>query len=598
MILSFLLYASCSSEPSNSTVDTVPPEEKLQDIVVEDLVTTNPAPDKTKSNSTEAICPNCDVILITVCSLRRDHVGIYGSSPAKTPAIDALAAGSFRFDTAYAASAFTLSSLTAILTGQFGSSTGVLGWDKGLVKEVTTLPEILGYYGYSTAGYTIDAPSGFRPDYGLDQGFQKLHIAIPPADTPDGAGRGKERGPGGSALPAAKWLKEQPKDEPIFLMYHSRTAHYPFVYSEKDLKDDPTGVTQILWNGERGLHDSHMPGMSGGNETQGAVERKRDLVMETMMKAGEQGQKVWDSHYANAVTWMDHDIDVIVKALEERGTADRTIIVLVADHGESLGQHGEMLHGDAYFDEVVRIPMIMSVPGLNPSKPIKPLVSHVDILPTILELVGAVPPSGIDGTSMLPLLNGSKESIRETSLVEGSAVWPKDGIVRGAVISPPWTLLRQDLGCNASTTNPLGPPGTPDMHQDLQHEEPPPGPATPPKPFVGGKGSSQQGPPGPPPQNGKQGPPGPPPQNGAGFVQQEEGGGPIPCLYNIENDPMQLQDLNSTQPEKSQQLVDLWDSFAQARAGQIVPEQLRLDPKFIKMLQVSGYDFRPVEPSP
>ena len=287
------------------------------------------------------------------------------------------------------------------------------------------------------------------------------------------------------------------------MMYHSRTAHYPFVYSEEGIEDDPTGVSQILWNGERSGHDSHMPGMAGGTEVQGAVERSRDLVMETMLKAGDAGQQVWNDHYAKAVTWMDHDVDVIMKALKERGKLEKTIILLVADHGESLGQHGEMLHGDAFFDEVVRVPMLMQVPGLQPSKPISSLVSHVDILPTLLELIGAVSPAGIDGESFVPLLNNTASAIRDVALVEGSAVWPSDGLVRGAVISPPWTLLRQDLGCGNSRDHRLGPAGTPDMHQGLIPDEPPEGPARPPTPFMGGPrpngGEGREGPPGPPP---------------------------------------------------------------------------------------------------
>ena len=119
-----------------------------------------------------------------------------------TPHLSRIADGGFHFDTAYAASNFTLASLTSILTGRFGSSTGVVGWDKGLVSDVPTLPEILSLYGYKTAGFTINAASGFRPEYGLDRGFQRLEIIEAPSDNPDGR---VPSGPTGVACLRNRW---------------------------------------------------------------------------------------------------------------------------------------------------------------------------------------------------------------------------------------------------------------------------------------------------------------------------------------------------------------------------------------------------------
>ena len=145
-----------------------------------------------------APCAGCDIVVISVCSLRRDHVGAYGVIDGLTPSIDRLAAESVRFDTAYAGSNFTLASLTALLTGRFGSSTGVVGWGKGLGDGVPTLPEVLGFYGYRTGAFTVDAASGLRPDYGLDRGFQRMRVVPPPPGTPDGRHTGT-----GSASPGA-----------------------------------------------------------------------------------------------------------------------------------------------------------------------------------------------------------------------------------------------------------------------------------------------------------------------------------------------------------------------------------------------------------
>lgn len=395
-----------------------------------------------------ARCAGCDVIVITMCSLRRDHVGVYSSEASLTPALDALVAGGFRMDQAWAASNFTLAGLTAVLTGRFGSTTGVTGWDKGLVADVPTLPEILGIYGYRTGAFTIDAPSGFRPDYGLDRGFQHMEIIPPPRDTPDGRSKGGAPGPGGaSAAPAAAWIAAADKSAPIFAMFHTRTAHFPFV-----LEDDPsdaTGVTSLLWEaGSIRKPGVAMPGTAGGTSQRGVVQiAGNDPVQEGVREAGAPGVVVWKQRYAEAVRRMDLDLGVIAGALATRGRLDRTIVVVLADHGESLDDHGELLHGDAYYDGVVHIPLTMRVPGMTGS-PVSALVSQVDVLPTILDLVGAVIPAGIDGSSMVPLFQGGSAPIRTTTLVEGGVSWHTDDFPRGAVVSPPWTLLRQDRGCD------------------------------------------------------------------------------------------------------------------------------------------------------
>ena len=99
------------------------------------------------------------------------------------------------------------------------------------------------------------------------------------------------------------------------------------------------------------------------------------------------------------------NIQAVMDVLKRTGRLEKTIVIAVADHGESLGDHGEFLHGDSYFDGVVRVPLLIRVPNMQGNRqPISGLVSHVEILPTVLELVGAVAPASIDGRSMLPMM--------------------------------------------------------------------------------------------------------------------------------------------------------------------------------------------------
>ena len=111
----------------------------------------------------DAMCPGCDVVLISVCSLRADHLGAYGDTRQLTPNIDKLAETGTRFEQAYAGANFTLGSLATMLTGNFGSTTGVLNWGRGLPERYRTLPEVLGLFGYLTGGFSVDAATGFRP---------------------------------------------------------------------------------------------------------------------------------------------------------------------------------------------------------------------------------------------------------------------------------------------------------------------------------------------------------------------------------------------------------------------------------------------------
>ena len=418
------------------------------------------APTKAELASAAAACAGCDIVLVTVCSLRRDHTGAYRDETL-TPALDKLTKGAFRMDQAWSASNFTLASLTATLTGRFGSSTGVTGWDKGLVADIPTMPEVLGYYGYRTGAFTTDAPSGFRPDYGLDRGFQRMEIIRPPRDNPDGRTQGGDPGPGGAAAkPAAAWIADQPKDAPIFAMFHTRTAHYPFVID--DDPTDPTGVTHLLYASDK-LNTGKaqaMPGAAGGTQQRGVVAfYTQDPVQAGVREAGEPGVAMWRQRYAEGVQRLDRDFAVLAEALEARGRLDKTILIVMADHGESIDDHRELLHGDAYYDGVVHIPMLVRVPGMK-GRPIPSLVSQVDVLPTILQLVGAVPPAGIDGTSMVPLFAGESETVRTTAIIEGGVVWHDDGVARGAVISPPYALLRQDTGCDGGDLRKPGQPAT------------------------------------------------------------------------------------------------------------------------------------------
>jgi arylsulfatase A-like enzyme len=507
------------------TADGIAPEDRVRSGTG---VWTVAAPGDTRTATATALCPDCDIVLVTMCSARRDHIDPYVNR-GLTPNLAQLAAEGFVFDQAISASNFTLASLTAILTGRFGSSTGVVGWGKGLVSDVPTLPEVLGLYGFTTGGFTVDAASGFRPEYGLDRGFQHLQITDAPSDNPDGRHRKGPTGQGLSVQPLIAWLEAQPQGERLFTMFHTRTAHFPFVVSRPGQGEDPTGIGQLLWGDDLSpsTEGGQMPGVAGGTGVVGVgVSEDPNDLLDAVRRAGPAGLAAWKRYYAEAVRRLDADIGVLVTALEKAGRMDKTILIIVADHGESLGDHEELLHGDSFFDPIVRVPLIVRVPGLVADGQARSsLVSHVDILPTLLDLVGAIPPAGIDGVSFVPVIRNASAQVRGTALVEGGVSWTSRDQLRGAVISPPWTLLRQPLVCGSPDE--IGPPSVP--------------------------------------------------------------GEPFTCLYNTQTDPFQTTNLADQRPEIVAQLQRRWDGFRAAKAGQTVARDIQMDPSFKALLKKSGY---------
>jgi hypothetical protein len=194
--------------------------------------------------------------------------------------------------------------------------------------------------------------------------------------------------------------------------------------------------------------------MAGGTAQQGVVRLVgTDPLQALVSKEGAPAVEVWKRHYREAVERTDADVGRVIDALKSSGRWDQTVVILLADHGESLNEHDELLHGDAFFQGVVNVPFVLRVPGLEGPAVHDALVSHVDVLPTILAAVGATEPAGIDGLSMLPLLQGQADSIRAFTLSEGGVVKHDRDSLPGAVIAPPWVLLKQMRGCGSGDSS-------------------------------------------------------------------------------------------------------------------------------------------------
>jgi arylsulfatase A-like enzyme/Tfp pilus assembly protein PilF len=320
-----------------------------------------------------------DVVLITLDTTRADRLGCYGAKDAETPHLDALAAAGARFDTAITPVPITLPSHATILTGLPPAAHGV--HDNVLQRlrdDVPTLATMLKERGYATAAFVGAAVLDER--YGLARGFDRYDD-----DLLDSM---KERSPlsfverraehvTGAAL---AWLDQAPKDRPLLLWVHYFDPHQEYAAPPPF------------------------------------------------------AEKFAERPYDGEIAYVDHWIGELMAGLAKRAAQRPTLSVVVGDHGEGLGEHGEQTHGLFLYDSTLRVPLLMHWPERIPAGAVvTPMASTEEILPTVFELLGVAVPSGVKAKSLLPLLRGERPPLEavflETMLPMNLFGWtPIEGI--------------------------------------------------------------------------------------------------------------------------------------------------------------------------
>ena len=289
-----------------------------------------------------------NILLVTVDTLRADHLGCYGSTSVRTPAADALAARGALFTRAFAHSPLTLPSHANILLGLTPNAHGVHDNSCFIVREdFLTLAEWLKARGYATGAFVGAFPVDSR--FGLVQGFDVYDDNYGTQGPTDMVF--VERKADAVVAKAAEWLKG--RTGPWFLWVHLFDPHQPYEPPEPFL--------------------SRYPGRP----------------------------------YEGEVAYADSALGKLLGFLKDRGLEDRTAVIFTADHGEALGEHGETTHGYFAYNATLRVPLILALPGAKPGR-VEANVGHVDIFPTLCGVVGAKEPPGLQGRSLLPLVRGKK----------------------------------------------------------------------------------------------------------------------------------------------------------------------------------------------
>mgnify|MGYP001268532313 CR=1 FL=1 len=300
-------------------------------------------------------------LLISLDTLRQDHVGAYGYRRPTTPLLDArLAAPGVVFERAYTAYPSTPGSHMTLFTALPTCVHGVSGlsFDTGLAPGLSTLPELFRDAGYATAAFVENAwvthALGFSRGFGTWVENRSPELTEP-------VGQAEK-----TFAETADWIDAH-RDQPWLVFAHTYQVHHPHT--------PPPGYL------ERVTGDAETPSAT-------ATEKERDL-------------------YDAEIRYTD---DLLGRLLDRLQAADElrdTVIVLFSDHGEHFGEHGQHRHGFSLYEELLRVPLVVYGPGVFPGgKRIGAEVGLIDVLPTMTELAGIATPPGLQGRSLVPLLRG------------------------------------------------------------------------------------------------------------------------------------------------------------------------------------------------
>jgi len=315
-----------------------------------------------------------NVLLITIDTLRADRLGCYGYARARSPHIDRLAAQGALFERAYTTLPRTTQSIASILTGRYPKSHGARGLFSTLSPANLTLAEILQDQGYDTAAFVSNL--FLRPGQGFEQGFKRY-------DNPPARWDGDSAGPISSA--ALDWLKGRPAGQPFFLWVHYLDPHWTYRPGPPfDSLFDPGFMEPFT------LYDD----LEAGRLTKGQV------IFENRLNPRQ---------VAHVASLYDGEIAQVDAALADlldyaaRPDLKPLLVVLTSDHGESLGEHGyHFAHGEYLYQETLRVPLVVSFPGQIPAGlRVEALVENVDVMPTIVALVGLHRVQAVDGRPLL-----------------------------------------------------------------------------------------------------------------------------------------------------------------------------------------------------
>jgi arylsulfatase A-like enzyme/Tfp pilus assembly protein PilF len=292
------------------------------------------------------------VLLITLDTTRADRLGCYGYSAAQTPALDSLAARGVLCERAFTVAPITLPSHTTMFTGLYPAESGVVTNGRGrLADGIPTLAEVLERQGYDTGAFVASFVLNHK--FGLDRGFRTYDDDFD-SEEPAHDALHRQRHAAAVVDAALAWLGQK-RSRPFFCWVHLYDPHAPYL-----------------------IHTDSF------------------------------GDKFVDRPYDAEIAYVDQQVGRLTDFLKFNGLDSQTLVVVVGDHGEGLGEHGERAHGMTLYDDALHVPLIFRQVGRLPARRrIAGNLSLVDLSPTILDLLGMAETRKLTGKSLKSVLAGS-----------------------------------------------------------------------------------------------------------------------------------------------------------------------------------------------
>ncbi|MGH2346205.1 MAG: sulfatase [Chloroflexota bacterium] len=373
-----------------------------------------------------------NVIVICIDSLRQDHVSFYGgASPVATPGIDALARESVVFDHMYPEALPTIPIRTQLMTGQ--RTLPYRPWQP-LTAGDRTMAEILGRYDY-TSGLITDVYHYFKPGYNFHRGFHHWQWV-----------RGQEYDPYRSTPLRRLKLEDhiKPTFSPAWIRcvdlalrniepFETAADHYAakvfglagaWARDHRTTNDHRTTDKVFLWVDSFDPHEPWTPPREFDHFTDPRYQGKR-FILPPGGRASDHfsAEEIASIRglYAGEVAYVDHYVEQFLHTLREQGYFEDSLILLLADHGHPLADHGKFLKGsDRLYNELLKVPFMIRFPrGEYGGRRVKALGQFHDVLPTILDALGlANDTEALAGRSLMPVIRGERDHARE-SIVTG-----------------------------------------------------------------------------------------------------------------------------------------------------------------------------------
>jgi arylsulfatase A-like enzyme len=345
-----------------------------------------------------------NLIVISLDTLGAKYVGFHGARPSPSPYLDELLGRSRTFLNAFAPYPNTLASHASLFTGLYPRRHNLYGGLQAYL-EPTTLAMVLADRGYRTAAVTEDAY--VSSDFGFDRGFDSYE---------NGSTEIKAEFLGDAKTTfamASDWLRQRQDEAPYFLFVHTYEVHDPYLARDEHAKR----FAEELNPGYEGPYEDAYPGAIkslGHNSNRFPLAEADIRQMEAL--------------YHGEITYLDRLMRSFVAELEDLTDMENTLVVILSDHGDEFGEHGFVGHGESLYDPVLHVLLAFHWPSVLGQGPIEPVVSLVDVMPTVLEMLGADIPADLDGESLTSLLgdrelpSGSRPAFAELRTAWGACI--------------------------------------------------------------------------------------------------------------------------------------------------------------------------------